>query len=233
MVLHLEDDLFSEPRGDRRSWPAKARSRLLGVLVATLAATGALADVAGDASLVQTLRAGGHVIYFRHAQTDWSQGDDVRTRGDWTSCDPAKIRQLSDEGRATARGVGEAIRALALPVGTVIASPYCRTMETARLFEVGDVQPSDDVMNLRVAEYFGGVAAIVRTARARLATLPAPGTNTIVVAHGNVARESTPVYPGEAEGVVFRPDGDGGFALVARVTPEDWRRLATDHADAE
>ncbi len=183
-----------------------------------------------DGALVRALRAGGFNIYFRHAETDWSQSDRVREAGDWVSCDPARIRQLSEAGRETARAVGGAIRALRIPVGLVLASPYCRTVQTAELLGVGAVQPTVDVMNLRVAEYFGGRAAIVRTARARLATAPLAGTNTVIAAHGNVAREATPVYPGEAEGVVFKPDGRGGFRVVARLRPEDWARLAEQFA---
>ena len=178
--------------------------------------------------LVRALRQGGYNIYFRHAATDWSQSDRVREAGDWTSCDPARIRQLSDQGRKTARAVGGAIRALGIPVGRVLASPYCRTVETATLMDLGNVETTIDVMNMRVAEYFGGRSAIVKTARARLATPPASGTNTVIVAHGNVARDSTPVYPGEAEGVVFRPNGSGGFSVVARVSPEEWARLANE-----
>lgn len=178
--------------------------------------------------LVRALRQGGYNIYFRHAATDWSQSDHVREAGDWTSCDPARIRQLSDQGRKTARAVGGAIRALGIPVGRVLASPYCRTVETATLMDLGNVETTIDVMNMRVAEYFGGRSAIVKTARARLATPPASGTNTVIVAHGNVARDSTPVYPGEAEGVVFRPNGSGGFSVVARVSPEEWARLANE-----
>lgn len=178
--------------------------------------------------LVRALRQGGYNIYFRHAATDWSQSDHVREAGDWTSCDPARIRQLSDQGRKTARAVGGAIRALGIPVGRVLASPYCRTVETATLMDLGNVETTIDVMNMRVAAYFGGRSAIVKTARARLATPPASGTNTVIVAHGNVARDSTPVYPGEAEGVVFRPNGSGGFSVVARVSPEEWARLANE-----
>jgi len=75
------------------------------------------------------------------------------------------------------------------------------------------------------ADYFGGRAAIVATARALLATPPALGTNRVIVAHGNVAQASTPVYPAEGEGVIFRPDGKGGFYLVGRISPADWPRL--------
>ncbi len=181
-----------------------------------------------DAQLVGALRQGGYNIYFRHAATDWSQSDQVREAGDWTSCDPSRIRQLSDDGRETARAVGAAIRALGVPVGKVLASPYCRTAETASLMDLGQVETTTDVMNMRVAEYFGGREAIVKTARARLATKPDPGTNTVIVAHGNVARDSTPVYPGEAEGVVFLPDGRGDFAFVSQLSPKEWARLANE-----
>jgi len=176
--------------------------------------------------LVEALRQGGLNIYFRHAQTDWSQSDRIDQEGDWTSCDPTRFRQLSDEGRANARSVGEAFRALDIPVSRVLASPYCRAVETARLMELGPVERTADVMNLRAAEYFGGRDAIVRRARELLATPPEPGTNTVIAAHGNVARAATPVYPGEAEGVIFRPDGDGGFSFVGRLTPSQWRELA-------
>ena len=69
-------------------------------------ANGALAEALSGETLIAALRKGGHILYFRHAQTNWSQYDQIRQAGDWLSCDPAEIRQLSDEGRDTARGVG-------------------------------------------------------------------------------------------------------------------------------
>jgi len=198
------------------------RALLVALVLWMPAAAGA--GMAGQ-ELVEALRSGGYNIYFRHAQTDWSQSDRIDKPGDWTSCDPARVRQLSEEGRETARVVGDAIRALAIPVGRVLASPYCRAVDTARLMDVGSVEITTDVMNLRAAEYVGGRDAVVETARRLLATPPPSGTNTIIAAHGNVARAATSVYPGEAEGVVFRPDA-GGFAFVGRLAPAEWTRLA-------
>ncbi len=203
------------------------------VLFASLGLTGSPAwtdeGVLTGEVLVEALRKGGYNIYFRHAETDWSQTDRVDKAGDWTSCDPARIRQLSNEGRANARAVGEAMRKLAIPVGKVLASPYCRTVETATLMDLGPVETTTDVMNMRVASYFGGQPAIQITARKRLATPPAEGTNTVIVAHGNVARVATPVYPGEAEGAVLQPDGAGGFSFVGRLTSSQWAQLAEKH----
>lgn len=190
------------------------------------AAAAALADnTLSDRELLRALRAGGYNLYFRHAATDWSRADHVGAVGDWVSCDPLRIRQLSEDGRRTAKAVGVAMRALEIPVGAVFSSPYCRTVETARLLDLGPVETTTDVMNMRVAEYFGGRQAIAARTRVRLATPPAPGTNTVYVAHGNVAREATAVYPGEGECIVFRPDGQGGFEFAGRFTPEDWQRL--------
>lgn len=118
------------------------------------------------------------------------------------------------------------MRILNIPVSEVLASPYCRTMETARQLDLGDVQPSDDVINLRVAEYFGGREAVIATARELLSRRPAAGSNRVIVAHGNVAREATPVYPGEGEMVVFKPDGKGQFTFIGRITPDQWAELS-------
>ena len=177
---------------------------------------------------MQALKAGGYNIYFRHVATDWSQSDDVREAGDWLSCDPARIRQLSAAGRETARALGAAIRALGIPVGRVLASPYCRTVETARLMDLGMVQTTTDVMNLRVAEYFDGRAAIAQRARERLATAPPAGSNTIVVAHGNVAGLAAGIHLREGEGAVLKPLGNTDFVHVGSLTPEEWSRLARE-----
>ncbi len=179
-----------------------------------------------DEALVHALRSGGYNIYFRHAQTDWSQQDHIDRTGDWISCDPSRVRQLADIGRETSRSVGAAIRALRIPIGQVLASPYCRTVETAKLFALGPVMTTTDIINLRVAAYFDGRDAVVATARRRLGDPPPTGTNTIFVAHGNLARAATDVYPAEAEGLVFRPAQNGGFTFVGRLTPADWARLA-------
>lgn len=210
---------------------APVAARVAALLLATLVLAPAPARAAESTprgpALVQALRAGGHVLYFRHAATDWSGADRVTAPGDWDSCEPARMRQLSEEGRAVARTIGRALRALGIPVGRVFASPYCRTLETARALGLGPVEITTDIINLRVAQYFGGADAVAARTRARLAAVPAPGSNTVLVAHGNVIRHATGEYPGEAGAIVFRPDGAGGFSVRARLAPEDWTRLAS------
>ena len=193
-------------------------------MVLALVATPATATSSEDADLIAALRAGGLNLYFRHMATEWSQSDHIRKEGDWRSCDSARVRQLSDVGREQARIVGSAIGQLRIPVGEVLASPYCRTVESARLLQLGEVRETFEVMNLRAATFVGGRARVIATARALLSSTPATG-NRVIVAHGNVARESTPVYPGEGEMVIFEPLGDNGFRLLGRVAIDDWPRL--------
>jgi phosphohistidine phosphatase SixA len=182
-------------------------------------------------ALVEALRAGGYNIYFRHAATDWSQHDQVAKVDDWISCDPDRMRQLADVGRRTASAIGAAMRALRIPVGQVLASPYCRTVETARLMQLGNVETTTDIMNTRVAEHFGGPSVIAKRARQRLSTLPQAGTNTVLVAHGNVLRTATGVYPQETEAIVFRPDGKGSYAVMARLLPQAWEGLVAEYGE--
>jgi hypothetical protein len=126
---------------------------LVGMAVATPGAPAA--ELKGKA-LVEALQDGGYNIYFRHAPTDWGQHDRVEAAGDWTSCDPAKMRQLSSEGRATARRIGDAIRALGVPVAKVLSSEYCRAWETARLLDLGPVTRTRDIMNMRIVATLAG-----------------------------------------------------------------------------
>lgn len=178
-----------------------------------------------EPALLESLRTGGHVLYFRHAATEWSQADRHQDAG-WESCAPAEMRQLSAAGRDTARRVGEAMRRLRIPVARVVASEFCRTMETARLLDLGPVETSRGLVNMTHAQHAGGVDALARRARTLMATMPPEGANTVLVGHGNVFMLVSDRRPVEAGAVVLRPDGAGGFEVVAHVAPAEWLALA-------
>lgn len=167
--------------------------------------------------LVAALRAGGFTLYFRHTATDFSQNDRAMTTHD--EC--ATQRNLSEAGREQARAIGAAIRALGLPVGDVIASPFCRTMETGRLM-FGRAQPSTVVRgyegtNVANADYTRLIAL--------LASPPQTGTLRMITSHGNPFRAiAGPPHLQEGEAAVLRGNGSG-FVVVARIRPEDWPAL--------
>src|SRR6478752_9352840 len=101
------------------------RRALLFLLPTLVAATQARADEA----LWRLLKAGGQVVLMRHAATTPGAGDP----DGMVLHDCGTQRNLSDEGRAHARQVGEAFRARGVHVAQVLSSPWCRCLETARL----------------------------------------------------------------------------------------------------
>jgi broad specificity phosphatase PhoE len=177
-------------------------------------------------ALVSALRQGGYIIYFRHAATEWSQSDRAAAEGDWASCDPARMRQLAPEGRAVARQIGEALRALGVPVGRVVSSEYCRCVETARLMGLGEVTATTRLFNFIAAGLQGGEDAVRERAKGLLSERPAPGTNTVLVAHGNLLQAAARITLKEAGAALFEPLGERGFRHVATLNPEDWQELA-------
>lgn len=93
-----------------------------------------------DPALVHKLREGGYVLFMRHASTDFSQNDSRMTSYE----DCANQRNLTDKGRQQAREIGAHVKRLGIPIREVLASPFCRTMETAQL-AFGRAQAANDV----------------------------------------------------------------------------------------
>jgi hypothetical protein len=169
--------------------------------------------------LLSELRKGGYVIYFRHTSTDFSR-DDSHSKSD-DDCD--NQRPLTDKGREEATQIGVAFRELKIPVGSVLASPRCRTMETAVL-AFGRAEKMNEVR--------GGPATPDNPDRyaglRRLLLTPVkPGANLVISSHGNpfYATAGAP-YLAEGEAAVIRPLGTG-FEIVARVKHDAWRKLQT------
>ena len=78
--------------------------------------------------LIRALKGGGYTLLFRHTAraTTVTEFNDLIVLADCSTQIP-----LTELGRAQARSVGEAMRKLGIPIGE--RSPFCRTMETARL----------------------------------------------------------------------------------------------------
>jgi hypothetical protein len=164
-----------------------------------------------SADLLSRLRDGGYVLYLRHTSTDFSQNDARMTSFE----DCTRQRNLTDRGRDEARALGEHVRRLKIPIGEVLASPFCRTMETARL-AFGKATASNDVRG-------GPVEASRYEPLRKLLSSPVPrGTNLAISSHGNpFAALAGPPYLAEGEIAVVRPEGER-FSVVARIRLSDW-----------
>jgi hypothetical protein len=166
--------------------------------------------------VLTALREGGYIIYFRHTSTDFGQNDDKMTGFE----DCSKQRNLTDAGRAEARAIGAAIRSLRIPIGEVLASPFCRTRETAELI-FGRATVSTAVRGGPASE--GARYDDLRT----LFTRPVPGNvNLAIASHGNpFVAIAGPPYLAEGEAAVIQPLGDSRFSIVARIKKDEWATL--------
>lgn len=180
-------------------------------------------NVIDGAELVQALRAGGHVVYFRHGITDLSTRDSDRTSLD--NC--ATQRNLSDAGRKQMTDIGKHFQRLRIPVGNVLASPYCRTLETAKLAfgrvtgepELAHTVTADNATTRRRADVLSKL----------LATVPAAAGNTVMAGHTGNLQEATGIWPSpEGVAIVFKPDGRGASRYLATIPPTRWAELGRE-----
>lgn len=189
----------------------------LAVAAAPAADVASAAPTLAGAPLLQALRNGGYVLYFRHTATDFGQNDLAMTGYE----DCARQRSLTAAGRAEARAIGAAIRSLGIPIGDVLASPFCRTRETAELL-FGHATVAAAVRGGPASAEAGRYAELERL----LSTPVARGVNLAIASHGNpfVAVAGGP-YLAEGEAAVIEPRGDAGFRVVARIRKDEWATL--------
>jgi phosphohistidine phosphatase SixA len=163
-----------------------------------LVAAGVLAGrpvLAQDEDLLARLRRGSLVLLMRHALTVPSTGDPPGFRLD----DCATQRNLGEPGRAQARRIGQRLRDLRVPIGTLRTSAWCRCRETADLLDLGPaehLQPLDSFFEdrRRREAHREGMLAFIRTWQG-------PG-NALLVTHQVNVTAVTGVFPRSGEIVV-------------------------------
>jgi broad specificity phosphatase PhoE len=156
------------------------------------------------------------VIFFRHAATDRTEIDSNLSR-----CETQ--RNLNEQGRAESRAIGEAFRALGIPVGEVLSSGYCRTRDTAEL-AFGRAEIVRDISGLPADQRERRTQALRRL----LGAQPERGMNTVIVSHGFNITAAANISIAEGEAAIFAPGGGENFTLVARVLAADWAALVEE-----
>jgi phosphohistidine phosphatase SixA len=179
---------------------------------------------AAQADWIDDVRRGGYVIVIRHGATFSNQAD----------TDPLNIknvsaqRQLNDQGRAQAKAMGETMRALKIPVGSVVTSMFQRAVETGTLLGFGDVKSTFDVSEGGLVVTPDENARRAQALRKLAGTAPAGGNLVIVTHKPNImdafGKDWFDVREGEAS--IFQPDGQGGYKPVVRVKADEWSGLA-------
>jgi phosphohistidine phosphatase SixA len=173
-------------------------------------------------ALVKQLRSRGHVLLLRHAATD----NAVDTTADFMDC--SRQRNLSSEGRRQARAIGRALRKLRVPVGQTMASPFCRTRDTARLVTGNDftsraLLPPDLLETVRTESDSPSY-----NLRGQLGNYVDTASNVVFVSHESTILEATGLRLREGETAVVAPsDNERGYRVAARLMPRDWTWLAS------
>lgn len=206
------------------------RIAALGTLLALCAAASAAAPPASDgthwgeegAVLVERLRAGGLVLFFRHERTQPDRAD--RQPPDFADC--AAQRGLSPAGIESARATGAALAALAIPVGVVLASPYCRNVETARLL-FGRATPEPALLGPERPLGRGADAAVADLERL-VARHAGGAANAAFVGHFGNLLHARGVRLAEGDAAVLVRDARDGYRVLRVVPPALWDDLRRD-----
>ena len=177
---------------------------LLSLLVAM--ASPALAD---EASAWAALRRDGAVALMRHADAP-GVGDPPG----WKIDDCTTQRNLSAEGRADARAIGDRLRAERVPIKRLLSSPWCRCVDTAKLLNVGPLQIEPTFSNAFVLA--DQRAALTEGARALIKRWRGPGT-LLVVTHGANIQALTGRAPASGEIVVVAAGADGALQQIGSI----------------
>jgi broad specificity phosphatase PhoE len=170
--------------------------------------------------LLDRLRGGGYILYARHGDTFGRDMPNLNFHDCLTQ------RNLSEKGRNEAERFGDILRSLSIPVGSpVIASPFCRTIDTARLaFGRADIETDPywyDVYRLSGELLPGEREGILGELSYKLESLPAPGENRVIIAHGFPEGEGLGDIP-EMGTVIVKPLGEGkGYEVAGRLTLEE------------
>jgi phosphohistidine phosphatase SixA len=201
--------------------PSRGRLALAVLAAAVCGASVAAGASSADPSLGAELKRGGLVLVLRHAATDFSKPD----RDPVVLDDCSTQRNLSARGRVQAQAIGHHARRLRLKIGAVLASPYCRTLQTARL-AFGRARASRTLLNTIAERHDARWRRQIRAVRLLFGTKPRPGTLTVLVTHGSVVVDAAGLELLEGETLVLRPLGSSRFRLIGRILATDWRLLS-------
>jgi phosphohistidine phosphatase SixA len=183
---------------------------------------GLSADKVAMQSMVQELRKGGYLLYFRHGNREkWDSViafdiHEVATGQDASRSTYRDAVCLSPQGREEALMIGQILRLAQVPVGHVVASPVCRARQTAQLAfghvdgtEVALVHTPVVNQDNEVA-FKEGLRKVLQEATLR------PGTNTVISAHENTIVNHPDLFASGSRWLQMGMVQEGGMYVIRR-----------------
>ncbi|MCW9030869.1 MAG: histidine phosphatase family protein [Gammaproteobacteria bacterium] len=166
--------------------------------------------------LIKALQSGGHIIYVRHGPTNHNEKDQYSD--DFENC--SSQRNLSKQGRAIVTKIGATVRALKIPVGDVLSSPYCRCKDTAKLiFGHFQVEPG---LQFSISKNEEEAKQLGQQLHKMMMNSGVDASNRVFVGHTANLKDGLGIWP-KPEGVmvVFKKKGKD-IIYKGMITPDAW-----------
>ena len=172
-----------------------------------------------NSALIDQMKKGGLVLYFRHASTEKDYADQVSADVN----DGSTQRVLSEKGWHEAVNIGRAFRHYKIPIAKVLSSEYFRSWQTAWL-AFGEYEKKPDFNFLPFEDFNDKQMEIMRKRIVPyLSRKPKEDKNLVIVGHDDPFEAATGIYP-EPQGVCFilKPNGNQKFEILGQISPDDW-----------
>lgn len=171
-----------------------------------------------DQKLLERLRAGGNIIFFRHERTNML----IQDAKNMTLANCTTQRNLSITGIAAARENGRYIRELGIPINAVRASPMCRTIETARhAFERVKAEPRLMGANRRTGRDRSTVGSDLRKL---VPEFVVDSSNSVFVAHFSNIEEAFAIRLFEGDAAIISME-DKKPVVIGVIRANQWSDL--------
>lgn len=171
--------------------------------------------------LIKALQAGGYIIYMRHGPTDHSQKDKDRHNLD----DCNSQRNLSEQGRELVKRIGRTISSLAIPLGKVSSSPYCRCKDTATLaFGQFHIEPD---LSFSISKDKNESQRLGKRLRSMMMNSEAGLNNVVFVGHTSNMKDGLGVWPKPEGVVVVFQKQDNKIVYKGMIKPDQWPDFTT------
>jgi hypothetical protein len=157
------------------------------------------------------LRSGQAMVLLRHAEAPGTGDPPGFKLGDCST-----QRNLSEEGRAQSRAIGDLFRTNGITSAAVYSSQWCRCLDTARLLGLGEVMPLE-LLN----SFFGDSSAGPARSAALLDWLRSQrfGGPAVFVTHQVNITGLIGEVPDRGEMIIVRVHADRPIEVVGRIPP--------------
>jgi phosphohistidine phosphatase SixA len=153
----------------------------------------------------------GYVVIMRHALAP-GIGDPV----DFRLNDCSTQRNLSDEGRKQAIKTGKVFRDRKIQVSRVLSSQWCRCLETAKLLNLGKVEPFVPI-NSFFSNYKTQSQQTSQLRQFILNNHNNPGVVVMITHEINITALTSNIYPKSGESVVLRANNQNKIEVVGQI----------------